>query len=482
MRRAPLVLPLLSVVPLAALLGSGEPASPVPRPPAVAAGRTMRLDLFHTGGRGTDVYAVDRIVDDGEWAGSATPLLDDTDLGAFQVEVRDAASGEAIYSRGYSSLFGEWETTAEAKSAHRTFHESLRFPWPKAPVTVLVKKRDARNRWVEAWRTAVDPASPEVNAAPPPASPRVRTLLSSGEPREKVDLLLLGEGYTEAELPKLDADAARLVEVLFRHEPYRSRRSDFNVRTLALPSRQSGIFRPSSGAYRRTPFSVQYGIFGSERYALALDNRAVREAASAVPYDVVAILVNEKRYGGGGIFNLQATVTVDTAFADYVFVHELGHAFAGLADEYYTSDVAYETGRKDLPEPWEPNVTSLSDPASLKWRDLVAAGTPLPTPWEKEAFETRSRAFQAERKRRLAAGATPEEVDALFREQQAVETRTLSSMRWSARVGAFEGAAYEASGLFRPAADCVMFTRDEVGFCPVCRRAIERVIDLYSRP
>ncbi|KAA0254662.1 MAG: peptidase M64 [Acidobacteria bacterium] len=481
MRRAPLLL--LAPLLLAVLLGAGAPPPPAATPlDAVSTGRTMRLDLFHTGGKGLDVYAVDRAVDDGEWAGSATRLLDDTELGAFRFEVRDASSGRAIYSRGYSSLFGEWVTTAEARTAHRTFPESLRFPWPKSPVTVVVSGRDARNRWVEAWRTDVDPASPEANAAPPPVTARARTLFESGPPREKVDLLLLGEGYTEAELPKLDADAARLVDVLFRHEPFRSRRSDFNVRTLALPSRESGIFRPSSRLFRRTPLSVQYGIFGSERYALATDNRALREAASAAPYDVLAVLVNEKRYGGGGIFNSQAAVTVDTGFADYVFVHELGHAFAGLADEYYTADVAYETGRKDLPEPWEPNVTALRDPASLKWRELVSEGTPIPTPWDKEPFEAASRAVEAERKRRLAAGASPEEVDALFREQQAAQTKALSSTRFSGKVGAFEGAAYEATGLYRPAADCIMFTRDPVGFCPVCRRAVERVIDLYARP
>lgn len=481
MRRAPLLL--LAPLPLAALLGAGATAPPAATPlDAVSTGRTMRLDLFHTGGKGLDVHAVDRAVDDGEWAGSATRLLDDTELGAFRLEVRDAASGRTLYSRGFSSLFGEWVTTAEARMAHRTFHESLRFPWPKAPVTVVVSGRDAKNGWVEAWRTHLDPASPEVNAAPPPVTARVRTLVESGPPREKVDLLLLGEGYTEAELPKLDADAERLVAILFRHEPFRSRRGDFNVRTLALPSRLSGIFRPSSRLFRRTPLSTQYGVFGSERYALSLDNRALREAASAAPYDLVAVLVNEKRYGGGGIFNSQAAVTVDTGFSDYVFVHELGHAFAGLGDEYYTADVAYQTGRRDLPEPWEPNVTALADRAALKWRDLVDVRTPVPTPWDKEAFETASRAVEAERKRRLAAGASPEEVDALFREQQAAQTKALSSMRWSGKVGAFEGAAYEATGLYRPAADCVMFTRDPVGFCPVCRRAVERVIDLYARP
>jgi hypothetical protein len=200
-----------------------------------------------------------------------------------------------------------------------------------------------------------------------------------------------------------------------------------------------------------------------------------------VPYDALEILVNEKHYGGGGIFGAQATAAVDTKFADYIFIHEYGHHFAALADEYYTSDVAYETGATEHPEPWEPNITAMHDPARLKWRDLVEPGTPLPTPWEKETFEQRSREIQKRRADIRARNAPESEMDQLFLEEQAWETKLLGSMKYSGKVGAFEGAGYEAKGLYRPEADCIMFTRDAVGFCRVCRRAIERVIDLYSR-
>jgi hypothetical protein len=192
--------------------------------------------------------------------------------------------------------------------------------------------------------------------------------------------------------------------------------------------------------------------------------------------------VNEQQYGGGGIFNDQATTSVDTGFAEYVFIHEFGHHFAGLADEYYTSDVAYETGATDHPEPWEPNVTALHDPSRLKWRDLVEPGTPLPTPWDKAAYETKSREVQA-RRRELRAKNVPEaEIDAHFRAQMEWDSKFLSSMKHSGKVGAFEGASYEAKGLYRPEADCIMFTRDPVGFCRVCRRAIGRIIDQYAKP
>jgi len=217
-----------------------------------------------------------------------------------------------------------------------------------------------------------------------------------------------------------------------------------------------------------------YDAFGSERYVLTFDNKRLREIAAAAPYEFIEIVVNDRKYGGGGIFNLYATVAADNSFTPYIFVHEFGHHFAGLADEYYTSDVAYQSSTERL-EPWEPNVTA--DARASKWKDLIAPGTPLPTPWPKEAFEKSQREVQA-RRRKIRAGQRPEEeMEALFREEQRLETALLGGDR---SVGAYEGAMYEARGYYRPQRDCIMFTRDEVGFCAVCRRAIERVIALYT--
>ena len=441
--------------------------------------RTMRLDLFHTGGPKGEVVAVDRAVDDGPWAGSLTRLLDDTNLGTHFFEIRDPRTNRVLFSRGYSSMYAEWETTPEAKKAARTFSESLRFPWPKEPVQVVLSRRDAANVFQPVFTAVVDPAA--ANPAPRAAWGKVWTVFENGPATEKLDLLVLGEGYAEKDLPKFHADVKKLVDLLFSYEPFKSRRADFNVRALDLPSAETGVFRADSRIFRRTPLSVQYGIFGSERYVLTQDDRALREAASAAPYDFLEILVNDARYGGGGIFNDQATAAADSSWAEYLFVHEFGHNFAGLADEYYTSDVAYETGG-ERPEPWEPNATALKDAGTLKWRDLVEPGTPLPTPWEKETFEKRSREIQGKRRALVASGAPPSSLDDLFRAEAKEETALLSSMKWSGKVGAFEGAAYEAKGLYRPSADCIMFTRDAVGFCPVCRRAITRIIDQYARP
>ncbi len=444
---------------------------------------TMRVDYFHTGGPGpAETVSLDRVVNDGPWAGSRTQLVDPTNLGKYLFEVRDKASGTLLYSRGFASIYGEWETTGESKNVSRTFHESLRFPWPLRPVAVTLQKRQADNSFTAIWSSDVDPSSRFVNRAPiRQHAGRVTPIFENGPPAGKVDLLVISEGYTAAEMQKFRRDTTRLLGALFAEEPFKGRRSAFNVRALELPSAESGVNRPNAGMFRRTPVSAEYNIFDSERYVLTLDNRALRDAASAAPYEFIEILVNERTYGGGGIFNDQATASVDSAFSPYVFVHEFGHHFAALADEYYTSDVAYETGSAQKPEPWEPNVTALHDPAALKWKDLVTPDTPLPTPWDKQTYEQHSAGIQKRRRDIRARNAPESEMDALFREQMAWDQKFLSGMRHSGAVGAFEGAAYEARGLYRPEADCIMFTRDPVGFCRVCRRAISRIIDLYSK-
>jgi hypothetical protein len=476
MRKLPLaVLPLVPC--LLALAPSGKEPSAFD---ASFVPKTMRVDLAHTGGPGGEVIGLSRVVSDGPWGGSTTRLVDDTNLGTYWFGVVDPDTNRLVFSRGYSSLYGEWETTSEPKKTTKTLTESLRFPWPKKRVQVVVKRRDKENLFKEVASFVIDPA--DVNPAALAPEGKVVTVFENGPATQKVDLLILGDGYTEAEMPKFRADVKRLSGVLFETEPFKSRKSDFNLRAIELPTKESGITRRDGGRFRRNRLGTQYGIFGSERYVLTYDEPALRDVASAAPYEYVEILVNDARYGGGGIYGDQATASVDSAFTNYLFVHEFGHHFAGLADEYYTSDVAYETGAPEKVEPWEPNVTALHDPAHVKWQDLVAAGTPLPTPWDKETFETESRKIQTERHQIIAAGGDPAKLDALFTRELKWSTPFLGSMKWSGKVGAFEGAAYEAKGLYRPAADCMMFTRDEVGFCPVCRRAIERVIDVYSRP
>jgi hypothetical protein len=445
---------------------------------AAAEPRTLRLDYVHSGNATEERFALTGLALEGPWPGPADRRIDDTNLGPYLFEVVEVKNNRVWYSRGFASVYGEWETTGEAKERSRAFGESLRFPEPPGPVQVVVKKRGPRNEWREAWSVVVDPADPSVDRAGPPPGVTVWAVMQSGEPRDKVDLLLLGDGYTSAEMEKWHADARRLAETLFAVSPFKERRGDFNVWAADTPSDASGVARPSDGVARRSALRSSYDAFGSERYVLVFDNARWREAAAAAPYEFVEIVVNDRKYGGGGIHNLYATVSSDNEFTPYVFVHEFGHHFAALADEYYTSPVAYESGGGELREPWEPNATA--DPRAAKWADLIEPGTPLPTPWPKDAFEAAQKEYQA-RRRAIRAEKRPEaEMEALFREERERSTKQLASGPHARKVGAFEGALYQAKGYYRPRADCIMFTRDEVGFCAVCRRAIERVIDLYA--
>ena len=457
---------LASAMLAAALAASGAPA------------HTMRVDYYHTGNATEERFSLDRVVVEPlPWPGGRA--LDDTNLGKYFFEVVDRKTNRVLYSRGFASIYGEWEVTGEAKAMHRTFHESLRFPAPEGPVQVILKKRDPRNAFSEGGSVRLDPKDMFVDSSKTAAVGPLVEIQRMGDPAVKVDFLIVGDGYTAHERPKFEKDARRLADILFSFSPFKEHRSDFNVWGLCPPSDESGISRPSTGVHRRSRIGATYDAFGSERYVLTFENRLFRDVASFAPYDFVEILTNTRTYGGGGIFGLYSTVAADSFWSPYVFVHEFGHHFAGLADEYYTSDVAYEPAT-DRVEPWEPNATALLDPKDRKWKDLVTPGTPIPTPWKKEAFEAHSREIQKLRRKIRAENRPEEEMDALFRRQKAEEMKVLAAEPWAGKVGAFEGAMYEAKGYYRPQVDCVMFSRNDVPFCAVCRRALERVIALYA--
>jgi len=382
---------------LAALLTAVSLASEAPR--------TLRVDYSHAGTATTEAFGLERVVREPlPWPGNPAKPVDDSNLGLCRFEVRDAKTQSVLYSRGFASIFGEWQDTAEAKVRARAFSESFRFPEPAAPVEVVLFRRAPDLSWKELWRVPVDPKEQGIERAAPASAGPLVPILQHGEPSAKVDLLILGDGYTAAERGKFLQDARRMAKLLFAEEPFKSRQKDFNVWGLCPAAKESGISRPSTGIHRRSPVGASYDAFGSERYILTFDNRAFRDIASQAPYDFVEILTNGRTYGGGGIHQLYGTVAADNAFTPYVFVHEFGHHFAGLADEYYTSDVALELG-KPRQEPWEPNVSA--DPRNPKWKALLTPGLPLPTPWKKAEFEAFSHGIQKER-RQIRADRKPE--------------------------------------------------------------------------
>jgi len=288
----------------------------------------------------------------------------------------------------------------------------------------------------------------------------------------------LGDGYTKEEMGKFRKDAERLSGFLMSSEPFSRHATDFNIRAIETPSSGSGVSKPHHGIFKRTPLTVHYSSFDSERYALTYDNRTIRDIASAVPYDLMVILMNERTYGGGGIYNLYTTVSADNNFAEYIMIHEMGHHIAARADEYYTSSVSYEIPEIKV-EPWETNITALFDKNNLKWKDLLDQGTPLPTPWNKEEFDNAGYAIQKERDS-LRSARVPETVmEDLFRRQMKQEDEYFAKEVYRDKAGAFEGAGYVSKGLYRPQIDCIMYTRHLV-FCKVCSRTIENVIRQYT--
>jgi hypothetical protein len=466
----------------AALLALGAAASvgiqaAQPAPPSA----TVRLDYTHSGNALDEHYAIERVlIEPLPWPGDLAQRFDDTNRGNNRVEVADAKTGDLLYSRDFSTIFGEWKTTEEANRISRGFHESVRFPKFEKPVRVRILKRDERNGFSVAWSVEVDTNGQDVVRKQAPALAQPIPIIVNGPSPQKVDLLILGDGYTQGDMKKFEQDARRLSAHLFAVSPFKERAQDFNVWAMAVPTAESGISRPSTGVHHASALGTRYDIFGSERYVLTLDNRALRDIAQYAPYEFIEILVNNDTYGGGGIFGQFSTAAAGNEWAEYLFVHEFGHHFAGLADEYYTSPVAYQSSGARM-EPWEPNVTALRDPARLKWKQHVSAGTPLPTPWPKMAYEAASRAYQKRRAELRAANRPEAEMNALFREDLARMRALFAQAPHRTAIGAFEGANYEASGYYRPAMQCIMFDRSEQ-FCPVCRDGISEIIDLYARP
>jgi len=447
-----------------------------------AAVLTMRVDYYHTGNAAQEHFSLDRVVVEPlPWPGDPAKTIDTTRRGKYFFEVIDEATKKVVYSRGFASVYGEWETTAEAKKMDRTFSESLRFPGVEKPARIVLKKRDAKNAFVDVWTTNVDPSDKFIvrAGALANAGPLIK-LHERGDPAAKLDLLILGDGYTAAERGKFERDARRLLGVFFATSPFKERENDINVWGLVPASIDSGISRPSDHVYRRNALGTTYDTFDSERYVLTEENRKLRDIAANAPYEAIEIITNSQTYGGGGIYNLYSTVAADSQYAPYIFIHEFGHHLAGLADEYYTSDVAYLPPAEKI-EPWEPNVTALLDPLKLKWQDLVAPGTPLPTPWPKDDYESFQKEYQAERRALRDAHRPEKEMNELFDRELARDTALLNSPALKGKVGAYEGANYEARGYYRPQSDCIMFTRDSVGFCAVCKRALEETLDLYSK-
>jgi hypothetical protein len=429
------------------------------------------------------------------WAGSTRNLIDGFNNGRYFVKIFDAESGRLIFSKGFNSYFGEYQTTTQAlQGTKRTYHESALIPYPKRRINFVLEVRNRDNTLQPFFTQSIDPQSISIIKENLCSGVEVFEIVKKGNPHIKVDVALIAEGYTAEERGKCQADLKRFADVLFGFEPYKSRKSQFNVYGVFKPSVDSGCDEPRAGIFKNTVLNATFNSLGSERYLLTEDNKSLRDVAAHVSYDTLFIMVNHKRYGGGGIYNLYCTFTVDNQWFEYLFLHEFGHSFSGLADEYYTSSVAYNEFYPRGVEPLEANITALLDPQNLKWKELVTPGIEIPTPWEKEAFDRMDAAYQKVRQEindkiaRMKREGAPQadiqkvedESERLSRENAKKVDAYLMKSRFQGKVGAFEGAGYSAKGLYRPMLDCLMFTKGKKPLCRVCEQAVVRVIKHYS--
>jgi len=454
---------------------------------------TMRIDYFHTGDNKQEFITIDKIFKQGPWAGNPKHLIDNFNNGRYYIKIFDTTSGKLIYSKGFDSYFGEYKTTTRAgKGIKKTFHETALIPYPKNTIRFTLEIRDRKNQLHSLFSKEIKPSSIEIIQESLITNVKVFPIIHNGDPHQKVDLVFIAEGYSSQEEDKVKNDFNRVSQIFFSQEPYKSYKNHFNISGIFFPSPESGCDEPRRGIYKKTAVDSTFNSLGSERYLLTESNKTLRDIAAHVPYDAVLIMINQKRYGGGGIYNFYCTFTIDNQWHPYLLLHEFGHSFAGLADEYYTSSVAYNDFYPRGIEPIEPNITALLETEELKWKHLVSKGIQIPTPWKKENFDKMSREYQKIRREinlEIAAkvrGGAPEiekikqRSNKLSLENSQKIAIYLNKSSFKGKIGAFMGAGYSSQGLYRPMIDCIMFTRGQKPYCTVCSEAIIRVIKHYS--
>jgi hypothetical protein len=396
--------------------------------------RTMRFDFMLAGNSVTTKVFPVSFREEPIWGGSLTNLTDKFNYGSFKYEVYDAATGTLIYSRGFCTLYQEWQTTAEAKQIERSFHEVATFPFPKNKVNFVLSIRNRDGQFSKLYETAVDPANYFITREKPDAALATR-IYGTGDPHTSFDIAFIAEGYTKGEAEKFRTDVKRLADILFLEAPFDKYQDRINIWAVEAPSQESGTDVPGEGIYVNTALNSSYFTFNVDRYLTTQDIGTVNDYAASAPHDQIVVLINSSKYGGGGVYNYYSSVTSDHHFTPQVFTHEFGHGFAGLADEYYNSEVAYEEFYPLDVEPWEPNITTRVNFES-KWKDMIARSVPVPTPNEK---------------------------------------------KYTGVTGLFEGGGYAAKGIYRPSFDCRMKSNQADSFCEVCQTAIEEMILFYLK-
>jgi hypothetical protein len=456
---------------------------------------TMRIDYHHIADSKSEFFTLDKVYKQNIWAGSKKNLIDRFNNGRYYAKIYDQATDKLLFSHGFDSYCGEYRTSSPAiNGIKKTFHETVLVPFPKNKIKFTLENRDRENNLHQIFSQDIDPNSFDIIKDNLSGDVLVIESHKSGKPDTKVDLAIIGEGYTENEQKKFQNDLKKFTKIFFTQEPYNTYQDRFNVYGVLKFSYESGTDEPRANIFKNTAINTTFNSMGSERYLLTEDNKALHDIAAYAPYDAILIMVNHPRYGGGGIYNFFLTFTSDNQWHEYLLLHEFGHSFTGLADEYYTSSVSYNEFYPRGIEPVEPNITALLNPENLKWKNLITPGIAIPTPWEKEEFDSMSIGFQeirekindkiAHLKREKASEEeikkAEDEANTLSIEHAKILDEYLHKSKFVDKVGAFEGAGYSSEGLYRSMLDCIMFTKGKKPYCKVCESRIIDVIKFYS--
>lgn len=398
------------------------------------ADKTLRVDYIFNGNASGQAICLDGLSALPTWAGRKHHLAELPLQGNGQIVMRNAASGKTIYTTSFSSLFQEWLETDEARNVTKGFENTFLLPYPLQPVEIEITLLDPRRNVRASMKHIVHPNDVLIEQKGNSHITPHKYLLHNDSPEKCIDVAILAEGYTLQEIQTFYEDADIACKSIFDHEPFKSMKKRFNVVAVASPSTDSGVSVPRLNEWKHTAFGSHFSTFYSDRYLTTSRVKAIHDALAGIPYEHIIILANTEEYGGGGIYNSYTLTTAHHPMFRPVVVHEFGHSFGGLADEYfYDNDVMTDTYPLDI-EPWEQNISTQVDFAA-KWKDMLSENTPVPTPAEvSENYPT----------------------------------------------GVYEGGGYSAKGIFRPAENCRMRTNKYPAFCPVCQRALRRIIEFYT--
>lgn len=385
-----------------------------------AQNRTLRLDYIFTGTSKASEICLDEMSCFEGWAGRRHNMDSVALRGNGQVRLTDQATGKVLYRQSFSTLFQEWQATEEATRVRKSFENVFLVPMPEEKAVVEVEIYDFYGNVSASSRHVVDPSDILIRQVKRNPAPH-QYLMKNGGPEECIDVVIVAEGYTEAEVEQFYLDARTAMEAILGHKPFDRYKGSFNFVAVALPSQDSGVSVPGSGEWKNTALKAHFNTFYMDRYLTTLRIKNLHDSLSGIPYEHIVILANTDTYGGGGIYNSYTLTTAGHPAFKPVVVHEFGHSFAGLADEYFYDDMFVEYYYPET-EPWEQNITTMKD-FDAKWKDMLDAG----------------------------------------------------------KAELLEGAGYQSKGVWRGAQDCRMHTNTADAFCPVCQRAISRLIEFYSR-